>query len=61
MTLHGRMRRSFVGLVKAVADCNIAGITGGEIINVTDKAISKAVFDPANHGFNRSLAMPCNS
>ena len=54
--LHGRMRGSFVGIVKAVADGNIAGVTGGKIINVTDKAISKAVFDPANYGFNRSLA-----
>ena len=53
--LHGRMRGSFVGIVKAVADGNIAGVTGGKIINITDKAVGKAVFDPANHGFNRSL------
>ena len=54
--LHGRVRGSFVGIVKAVADGNIAGVTGGEIINVTDEPIGEAVFDPANHGFNRSLA-----
>ena len=54
--LHGRMRGSFIGIVKAVADGNIAGVTGGKIINITDKSIGKAVFDPANHGLNRSLA-----
>ena len=50
------MRGSFVGIVKAVADDNIAGVTGGKVINVTDEAIGKTIFYPANHGFDRAVA-----
>ena len=44
-----------LGIVKTVADGDVAGVTGGKVINVTDEAIGKPVFDSANHGFHRPV------